>query len=158
MNMIASITEAGSSERSASNLKEIKEARSGEEPASSAGESALEVKPRKRRNHSWTERMSLLREYEALPRGESGLFLRRHGLYSSLISAWRKQRNEKLETSSKRGRKPKPVNPLAQKLAEAERENRKLKTRNVMLEKVIEVQKKISEAFGLNVTSNPNGN
>lgn len=141
--------EAGSSERSASHLIDMKEARSGEEPASPAAEGGLEAQPRKRRNPSWSEKMRLLREYEALSRGEKGLFLRREGLYSSLISAWRKQRDDKLEKSSKRGRKPKPVNPLAKKLAEAERENRRLKKRLKTAETVIEVQKKISELTGI---------
>ena len=109
----------------------------------------LEAKPRKRRNPSWTEKMRLLREYEALGRGEKGLFMRREGLYSSSISNWRKQRDEKLETSSKRGRKPKVENPLAKELAERDRKIRKLENRNVMLEKVIEVQKKISELTGI---------
>ncbi len=75
--------------------------------------------------------------------------MRREGLYSSSISNWRKQRDEKLESSSKRGRKPKLVHPLEKKLAETQRELRKTLKRNVMLEKVIEVQKKISELTGI---------
>ena len=147
-----SLTEAGASERSgASPFNMFHDAqRSGEAPASAPIKGGVEAQPRKRRKLSRTEQLRLVREYEALPQGEKGLFLRRQGLYSSQICAWRKIRDEKfLKSAPKRGRKAKEVNPLAKELAEKERHLQKVLRRNELLEKVIEVQKKISEITGI---------
>lgn len=43
-----------------------------------------------RRQFSVAERKCLLAEADALPYGEKGAWLRRQGLYSSQLSAWRK--------------------------------------------------------------------
>jgi len=48
--------------------------------------------------------------------------------------------------------------PVSAELTQLQAENQRLAVRLRQAEAVIEVQKKISEAFGLNVTSNPNGN
>ena len=48
---------------------------------------------RGKRRYSATYKARVLAEYEALPRAERGAFLRREGLYSSLVSEWRKQRD-----------------------------------------------------------------
>lgn len=145
------LDEAGDSERRGEPAGLSRDAeRSGEAPASAPAEAGLEAQPRKRRKLSRTEQLRLLREYEALPKGEKGLFLRQHGLYTAQISAWRSLRDEKfLNSASKRGRKAKEVNPLAKELAEKDRLNRKLQTRVELLEKVIEIQKKISEITGI---------
>jgi transposase-like protein len=80
--------------------------------------------------------------------GQVGELLRREGLYSSLLSTWRKQRDEGVLaglTPKQRGRKAKPKNPLAEKMARLERENERLKTKLRQAELVIDVQKKVSE-------------
>ena len=85
--------------------------------------------------------------------------LRREGLYSSHLSAWRRQREEgALEAlgRKKRGRKAKPVNPLSRKVEELQRENRKLKGQLKQAEAVIEVQKKVSEILGLATSTREN--
>ena len=52
----------------------------------------LEVSPRaSRRRFAAEYKARILAEYERLPDGERGALLRREGLYSSLISQWRKQ-------------------------------------------------------------------
>lgn len=113
-------------------------------PASPPAEAGLEAQPRKWRKLSRTEQLRLLREYEALPKGAKGLFLRQHGIDTAQISAWRSLRDEKfLNSASKRGRKAKEVNPLAKEVAEKDRLNRTLQTRVELLEKVIEIQKKV---------------
>jgi transposase len=151
MNNEAGKDKAEASELSGATLQPFNEAqRRDEASASPAAEGGIEAVPRKRRNLSRAEKARLLREYEALPNGEKGLFLRQHGIYSSSINAWRKLRDQKyLESAPKRGRKAKEANPLAKELAEAHRRNRKLQNRNDLLEKVIEVQKKISEITGI---------
>ena len=74
--------------------------------------------------------------------------LRREGLYSSNLTAWRKQKEQGIlqgVTPKKRGRKTKEKNPLAQRVAELERANRKLQSRLKKAEIIIDVQKKISQ-------------
>lgn len=145
-------TEAGDSERSGASLQTFHNAeRSGEAPASAAvSERGVEAKPRKRRKLSRAEQLRLVREYDAMPDGEKGLFLRRTGFYSSQISAWRRIRDEKfLNGAPKRGPKAKEVNPLAKELSDTQKQLRKANQRLEFLEKVIDVQKKISEITGI---------
>jgi transposase len=47
-----------------------------------------------RRQFSAKYKAKILAEYDALPRLERGALLRREGLYSSLITTWRRQRDE----------------------------------------------------------------
>ena len=88
--------------------------------------------------------MEILAEYEGLDRDAKGGLLRREGLYTSLISEWRKQRDRgALEgLAAKAGRQP--ADPV-------ERENARLRGRVDRLEqelgtarRVIEVQGKLS--------------
>ena len=84
--------------------------------------------------------------------GQLGELLRREGLYSSLLSTWRRQRDEGVLaglTPKRRGRKAKPKNPLAEKMARIERENERLKTKLRQAELVIDVQKKVSEILNI---------
>lgn len=84
--------------------------------------------------------------------GQVGALLRREGLYSSHLTAWRRQRREgALQglAAHKRGRKPQPSNPLAKRVAELERENRKLSERLRQAEVIIDVQKKVSQILGI---------
>jgi len=84
--------------------------------------------------------------------GQVGELLRREGLYSSLLSTWRKQRDEGVLaglTPKRRGRKAKPKNPLTEEMARLERENERLKTKLRQAELVIDVQKKVSEILDI---------
>jgi len=84
--------------------------------------------------------------------GQVGELLRREGLYSSLLSTWRKQREEGVLaglTPKRRGRKAKPKNPLAEEMARLRRENERLKTKLRQAELVIDVQKKVSEMLDI---------
>ena len=150
-NQNGSLVEAGGSESSGAPRPDFHDAeRSGEPPASAPVEGGLEVVPRKRRNRGRAEQVRILREYDALPYGEKGLFLRREGLATTQISAWRKLQDERfIANAPKRGPKAKAVNPLAKELAEKDRQLRKAQKRLDFLEKVIEVQKKISEITGI---------
>src|SRR5258708_36767890 len=50
--------------------------------------------PRRRRAFTASDKIAHLHAYEqACEHGEGGAYLRREGLYSSLISEWRKQRD-----------------------------------------------------------------
>ena len=104
----------------------------------------------RRRRFTAEYKASVLREYEATPKGERGALLRREGLYSSHISKWQEDRNavqkQALEPR-KRGPKPKPqpdpeVATLRKQVARLEHQLQRA-------QRVIEVQKKISEILGV---------
>ena len=104
-----------------------------------------EVPPKATRRRFAPEyKARILAEYERLPDGEKGALLRREGLYSSLISEWRKQAaTGALEgLATKRGR-PGPdakERQIAKLAAEVERLQAEVSKRD----KVIEVQGKVS--------------
>lgn len=112
-----------------------------------------EVKPRaSRRRFSRAYKLSILDEADACTKhGELGALLRREGLYSSHLSSWRGQRDRgELEgATKKRGPKPREVNPLDKRVTELERENAKLLRRAKRAEAMIEVQKKVSDLWGV---------
>ncbi len=84
--------------------------------------------------------------------GEVGALLRREGLYSSHLSAWRAARDRGELAGSgrrKRGPAPKPVDPRDKRIVELERANRKLAKRAERAEALVEVQKKVSELLGI---------
>jgi transposase len=98
----------------------------------------------KRRSYPARYKLEVLAEYEDLDREGKGALLRREGLYSSLISEWRKQRDKGAlaALAAKPGRAP--VDPV-------ERDNARLRQRVGRLEeelgtarRVIEVQGKLS--------------
>jgi transposase len=78
-----------------------------------------------------------------------GALLRREGLYSSLLSEWRRQRdlaaNATLKTT-RRGPKRHAVDPRIQQL---EREKARLERRLAQAEAIIDIQKKVSEILGI---------
>lgn len=100
----------------------------------------------------------VLTEYEGLGKAAKGALLRREGLYSSLISEWRKQRDHGALAGlgQKRGRPEadpveREVARLRKQLARVERELDKAR-------KVIEIQGKLSALLeGLAAESAENG-
>ena len=111
----------------------------------------------KRRRFSAEYRLRIVREADACKEpGEIGALLRREGLYSSLLSAWRRQRDEgALEglRSKKRGPKAKAVDPRVKRL---EREVSRLKRKLDQAETIIDIQKKVAGMLGIPLrTSEP---
>lgn len=100
-----------------------------------------------RRRFSAAYKLKILAEVESCEPGEVGRILRREGLYSSHLAKWRQQRDEGL-TPKKRGRKPRPVDPQARRVAELERENARLSQKLEKAEIIIAVQKKLSQLLG----------
>jgi transposase-like protein len=91
--------------------------------------------------------------------GEIGAMLRRHGLYSSHLTSWRRQRDEGTIAGlapRKRGRRPTPKNPLADQVAHLERENKRLLARAERAERLVELQKKVAELLGDPLPPPPN--
>jgi transposase-like protein len=111
-----------------------------------------------RRKFSAEYKLEVLREADACTKpGEIGALLRREGLYTSHLSAWRKQRRQgELGglTPKKRGPLPKEKNPLAAKVAALEKETVRLKARAERAEALVELQKKVSEILGIELKRN----
>ena len=84
--------------------------------------------------------------------GEIGALLRREGLYSSALTAWRAAR-ERGELAGlapkKRGRRAKRIDPLVRRIAAQEREIAQWKARAQRAEALVEIQKKASEILGV---------
>jgi len=110
-----------------------------------------------RRRFTAAEKLRVLREADGCTKpGELGALLRREGLYSSHLSAWRaaRQRGELAGlTARARGPKPRPVDPRDRKLAEQAREITRLQARLERAEGLIEVQKKVSQLLGIPLES-----
>jgi len=96
-------------------------------------------------------KLQILAEVEKCTQpGQIGSLLRREGLYSSNLTTWRKQRDEgQLQglNPKKRGRKAKPVNPLARRAAELERETQQLRKKLKKAELIIDFQKKCRRSW-----------
>lgn len=110
-----------------------------------------EVVPRaKRRRFTAAYKQRIVEEADACAeRGAIGALLRREGLYASHLSTWRKQRDRGELTDRKRGRKG---DPAAAELKRLQRENERLRQELEKAQLVIDVQKKLSQALGLDQT------
>ncbi len=85
--------------------------------------------------------------------GELGALLRREGLYSSHLAAWRvAERRGEFERgvpARRRGPVPKPADPNVKRVAELERQLRRATARAERLELIVALQKKVSQLLGL---------
>ena len=107
------------------------------------------AKPERRR-FSAEYRLRMLKEADACKKpGELGALLRREGLYSSLLTNWRRQRDHgalREMRGRRRGPKPRPVDPRVKPL---EAENRRLQRKLQRAETIITLQKKVAEILGI---------
>ena len=112
------------------------------------------VEKPKRRRFTADFKQRLLDQADACKEpGEVGALLRREGLYSSHLAAWRRQRKEGLKPK-KRGRKGKT--PEQKRVAELEKQVRQLQRENARVEAklkradlMLDLQKKVSEILGI---------
>jgi transposase-like protein len=84
--------------------------------------------------------------------GEIGALLRREGLYSSHLTAWRRQREQGALAGlapKKRGRRGAPPHPLARRVSELEREKTRLQHRLQQAEAIIDGPQRVSELLGI---------
>ena len=106
-----------------------------------------------RRRFSAEYRLRILKAADACKRpGEVGALLRREGLYSSLLTNWRRQREAgalREMRGRRRGPTPRPVDPRMKQL---EVENRRLQRKLQRAETIITLQKKIAEILGIPLT------
>ena len=113
-------------------------------------------KRRGRRSFSAAEKLRIVRAAAACSqRGESEALLRREGIYSSHLTAWRKQlalHGSDALAGSKPGRKPK-LDAKDRRIAELEKRSARLEEKLALAEKLIDLQKKVSAILGVNLTS-----
>ncbi len=98
----------------------------------------------RRRTYTAKYKRDVLAEYESADRAGKGALLRREGLYSSMISAWRDQRDSGALQALARPSGPAPADPAQREVARLRRENERLATDLDKARKVIEVQSKLS--------------
>jgi transposase-like protein len=115
-----------------------------------------EVFPKaKRRRFTTAYKLRILNQADRCTKpGEIGALLRSEGLYSSYLTAWRRQRGNGELGSKKRGR---PGDPSAKELARLKAENVRLAVQLEKAEAIIEVQKKLSDLLGLSSKAPPKG-
>ena len=84
--------------------------------------------------------------------GAVGRIIRREGLYSSTLTAWRKARSNSERAAlapKKRGPKPIPKNPLQAENTQLKREKAQLQKKLHTAELMLELQKKVSQILGI---------
>ena len=119
------------------------------------------AKPERRR-YSAEYKQKILEEADACEEpGDIGAMLRREGLYSSLLTSWRKQRDDGALAGlepKRRGRKAKRRDPVAVENERLRREVERLQHRLMQAEVIIGVQKKLANALGIKLpTDDENG-
>ena len=128
--------------------------------ATGASVSTVEPAPRRpdpevaakvqRRHFSAEYRLRILKQADACKKpGELGALLRREGLYSSLLTNWRRQREQGALVSlraRKRGPMPRRIDPRIKQL---EAENARLQRKLQQADTIITVQKKVAEILGI---------
>ena len=97
-----------------------------------------------RRVFSRAYKLRILAEYERTDRSGKGALLRREGLYTSLISEWRSQRDAGALSMLGPVRGRRPTDPRQHELAKLQRENARLQADLVKARRVIEIQGKLS--------------
>ena len=107
-----------------------------------------------RRRFSAAYKLRILKEADACTKpGEIGALLRREGLYSSSLAAFRKQQAEgrllvrnAAQVQTQRKERAAERQRQARRLAHLEQENQKLRT-------LLEVQKKLADLLGIDLTA-----
>ena len=98
----------------------------------------------KSRTYSAAYKARILAEYETLDKAGKGALLRREGLYTSLISAWRIQRDSAVREALARPAGRPKADPRDRELAELRRRAEELQAELDKARKVIEIQGKLS--------------
>lgn len=96
------------------------------------------------RTYSAAYKARVLAEYESLDKAGKGALLRREGLYTSLVSAWRQQRDQgALRALAKPVGRPQ-ADPVDRENARLRKDNERLRDQLQRARQVIEVQGKLS--------------
>lgn len=106
-------------------------------------------RPRRRTFTAAYKRRILLEAASCHRPGEIGALLRREGLYTSHLSAWRKQREQGRLAGSGTPRGRRPKDPLAVENERLRRQVARAEAELAKAKKVIEVQGKVSALLGV---------
>lgn len=113
-----------------------------------------------RRSYTAEYKRRILREAGACKeQGQVGALLRREGLYSSNLTAWRRQAERgtlDALSSRKRGPKARKLDPSVRRITEQEKEIQKLRARLRKAELIIDAQKKIAEILQIDQSEERN--
>ncbi len=119
--------------------------------------SSVEVVERvKRRRFTIEEKRRILAAADACERGELGALLRREGIFSSSLTAWRACRDRgdfDVDAAGKRAVAKADTKALERRNAVLERENRKLNRRLQRAELIMDIQKKAAGLLGIDLES-----
>jgi transposase len=107
------------------------------------------------RTYSASYKARILEEYDGLDKAGKGALLRREGLYTSLLAAWRKQRDQGVRQALAKPAGRPPADTRDREIARLRRENRRLAGELDTARKVIDVQGKLSALLDQLATSSP---
>jgi len=128
-------------------------------PAAARAADPEVVATAKRRRFAASEKRRIVAEADACTKqGELGALLRREGIYSSMLSTWRKQIQQANETAlapRKRGRKADPARPERLRIEQLERDKARLERELAQARLIIDVQKKVASLVGIPLASVP---
>jgi transposase len=107
------------------------------------------------RRYSAAYKAKILDEYESLDKAGKGALLRREGLYTSLISAWRLQRDQGARAALAKPAGRPPADPRDRENARLCMEVERLQAELDKVRKVVDVQGKLSALLGQLATDSP---
>ena len=102
----------------------------------------------KTRRYSAAYKTKILDEYESLDKSGKGSLLRREGLYTSLIAAWKSQRDQAVRTALARPAGRPPADTRDKELARLRQRVTHLEGELGKARKVIDIQGKLSNLLG----------
>jgi transposase len=108
------------------------------------------------RRYSAAYKAKILDEYEALDKPGKGSLLRREGLYTSLIAAWKTQRDHAVRAALARPAGRPPADTRDKEIVRLQRENERLAAELGKARKVIDIQGKLSSLLGELATDSQN--
>jgi len=108
------------------------------------------VEKAKRRRFSASYKLKILEEVDRNPH-RSGAILRREGLYSSHLSAWRKQREEGALKALDKKRGPKGKSAEQVQIEKLARDKTRLERELFKANAIIDAQKKLAEILGVDL-------
>jgi len=112
-----------------------------------------------RRKFNAEDKKRILEETDrTVEHGGVGAILRREGIYSSTLHAWRKERDAAVHKAFSQKRGPQPRrNPLASENERLRRQNQRLQEDVEKAHIVIDVKKKVAKLLGEPIAETPSG-
>jgi transposase len=107
------------------------------------------------RRYSASYKAKVLAEYEQLDKADKGALLRREGLYTSLISAWRLQRDQGARAALAKPAGRPQADPKDRENTRLRKENERLTAELGRARQVIEIQGKLSALLEQLATDSP---